>query len=590
MCGIIGIKSSDNDVIKKTLNCLHHLEYRGYDSSGIAYLDHDKIKIIKKKGRISDLEEKIDFSCETNLAIAHTRWATNGKANDTNAHPHHMGQVTLVHNGIIENAAILKKELEKKNYHFKSDTDTEVIAALLDDMVNQTHDKMEALKELKTKLVGSYALGILFDNDDALYAVKKDSPLILGLDTNSYFIASDVPAILDYTNKYIVLEDNDIVKIDTTYHIYPEQASRKIHHFTSSYSLDDKDGFAHYMLKEINEQPGIIYHLLSKYLKNDLIDLPDLTIYQQIDIVGCGSAYHTALVAKTLFEEYSDTKVSAYVASEYRYQKNFYSSNSIVIFISQSGETADTLACVRQVKEKGIPSLAIVNTISSSIARECDNVIYLEAGPEIAVATTKAYTAQITILSLLALKISYQKGLITNLDSIKKDIRHIKEVLIHLINDINYIKIAKKIYQRRDIFFIGRLIDYAIALEGSLKLKEISYIHSETYPAGELKHGTISLIEDGSPVISVITYDKIIDKTISNIEEVKARGAYNIVLTNQNITSKAFDYVIQIPKVNAFLNPIITIIPLQLLAYYVARLNGCDIDKPRNLAKSVTVE
>ena len=382
------------------------------------------------------------------------------------------------------------------------------------------------------------------------------------------------------------------MKIDNGYTIYKNdtEVNKEINTFDFKYSGQDKGNFEHFMLKEINEQPNIIYNLLKSSLDNNLSNLPSLVKYDRIDIIGCGSAYHTSLVAKSLFEEYADIEVHCHVASEYRYQKNFFGNNSLVIFISQSGETADTLACLRKVKESNIDTLAIVNTEGSSIAREADNVIYIKAGQEVAVATTKAYTAQVTILSLLAIKVAYEKNIITNIDNIKEDSEQIVDIIDNIIKNIDYKSIADKIYTRKDIFFIGRLIDYSLALEGSLKLKEISYINSATYPAGELKHGTISLIEKDTPVISIITEDSVKDKTISNIKEIKARGANSIVVTTSNLDKEIYDDIIIIPKINAFLQPIITIIPLQIIAYLVAKNNGCDIDKPRNLAKSVTVE
>ncbi len=592
MCGIVGYAGKDQ-AISKTINCLEKLEYRGYDSAGLAYIQNNNVVLKKKKGRIHELKKELDYNIICNTAIAHTRWATHGYANDINAHPHQVGKITLVHNGIIENYDELKEMLKEKNYSFVSSTDTEVVAALIDYLYQANNNLLDVLTSLKDYLKGSYALAIICDDDkNSIWAIKKDSPLILGIGTNEYFIASDIPAFLDYTNKYIILDDNEIVKLDG--HGYSiihggNTITKEIKNYQSINTDSGKGNYPYYMLKEINEQPIIIDKLLRHYLSDNLSSLIDLSIYKQIDIVGCGSAYHAALIAKSLFEEYSDTKVNCYIASEYRYQKNFYDRDSIVIFISQSGETADTLACVRNVKERHIKTLAIVNVEDSSIARESDDVIYTVCGSEIAVATTKAYTAQVTILALLALKVALVKKM-ASLDEIKKDVAQIKADMESLIDNIDYEIISKKLYQQHDIFYIGRLIDYAIALEGSLKLKEISYINSATYPAGELKHGTISLVSKNSPIIAIITYDKTKDKTLSNIEEVKAREAYTIVLTNEDIKSERIDELIKIPKVNKWLQPIITIIPLQLIAYHVALLKGYDIDKPRNLAKSVTVE
>ena len=593
MCGIIGYVGKDNQAIKKTISCLEKLEYRGYDSSGIAYISNNNVEIFKEVGRIQNLKNSIDLEKDANIAIAHTRWATHGDANKINAHPHKVGNVTIVHNGIIENYAELKDKLLKENYEFKSDTDTEVACALINYLFKQEKNSLKTLEKFQKNVRGSYALGIIFDEEpNSLYAIKKDSPLILGIENNNYFIASDVPAILEYTNKYIVINDNEYLKIDDNYTIYKDGniLNKNIEEFNFEHHTQDKGNFEHFMLKEINEQPIIVDKLLNYYLKDNLEKLPNLSDYNRIDIIGCGSAYHTSLVAKNLFEEYANIEVNCHVASEYRYQNNFYSDKSLVIFISQSGETADTLACLRKVKEKNIATLAIVNAEGSSIAREADQVIYTKAGSEIAVATTKAYSAQITILSLLALKASVSKNNYADYQSVIEDSKNISKYMVEIINNNNCKDIADKIYIKKDIFFIGRLVDHALALEGSLKLKEISYINSATYPAGELKHGTISLIEKDTPVITIITDEKIKEKTISNVKEVIARGAHSIIFTNQEIDNEIIQDKINVIKVNPFLQPIITIVPLQLLAYYVAKNNNCDIDKPRNLAKSVTVE
>jgi len=593
MCGIIGYIGKDNKSIEKTISCLEKLEYRGYDSAGIAYVSDNQINVVKETGRIIKLKEKLDYNVKSNVAIAHTRWATHGEANTTNAHPHTVGRITLVHNGIIENYIELKEKLTNEGYEFKSQTDTEVAAATIDHLYNKNNNIIDALKEFNKIVRGSYALGIILKDDlNTLYAIKKDSPLILGIAEDSYFLASDIPAILEYTNKYVLIEDNEIIKLNDNYVIYKdnEEITKEIKTFDFKFSNQDKGNFEHFMLKEINEQPNIIYNLLKENLDDDLENIPSLSKYDRIDIIGCGSAYHTSLVSKYLFEDYADIEVNCHVASEYRYQKNFYGNKSLVILISQSGETADTLACLRKVKEKGIDTLAIVNAEGSSIAREADNVIYIKAGQEVAVATTKAYTAQVTILSLLALKAAIEKNNIDNLETIKNEAYNIIETIDNVIKRDEYKDIADKIYEKDNIFFIGRLVDYALSLEGSLKLKEISYINSATYPAGELKHGTISLIEQDTPVITLITNAAVMEKTISNIKEINARGAKSIVITNEEIDSDIYDEIVTIPKINNFLQPIIAIIPLQIIAYYVAKNRGCDIDKPRNLAKSVTVE
>lgn len=593
MCGIIGYVGNDNKAIKKTISCLEKLEYRGYDSAGIAYVENKNIIIKKELGRIRSLKKELDYNIDSNVAIAHTRWATHGSANKVNAHPHKVGSVTIVHNGIIENYLELKEMLIKEGYEFKSETDTEVACATIDYVCRNEKDKVISLSKLSNLLKGSYALGILFDDEpDTIYALRKDSPLIVGIENSNYFISSDIPALLEYTNKYILLDNDDIVKLNSEYSIYHnnEEVKKEIKIFDFELSVQDKGNYEHFMLKEINEQSNIIYNLFNTHLNNNLINIPNVSNYDRIDIVGCGSAYHTGLIAKSIFEDYLNKEINCYVASEYRYNNNFFGKKSLVIFISQSGETADTLACLRKVKSKGIKTLGIVNAFGSTIAREADEVIYTNAGVEVAVATTKAYTAQLAILSLIAIKYALNNNIRVDLDKIKSECLNIGKVIDNLINDINYLNIAKQIYKRKDIFFIGRLIDYAISLEGALKLKEISYINSSTYPAGELKHGTISLIEDNTPVISVITNENIKDKTISNIKEVKARHAFSVVITSLDIDEDVADILIRIPKYNKYIEPIITIIPLQLLAYNVAKLNNCDIDKPRNLAKSVTVE
>ena len=595
MCGIIGYIGKNNS-IPILLDGLHNLEYRGYDSVGISIIENNKLKIIKEKGKVKELEKDIKKDMYSNIGIGHTRWATHGKANKTNAHPHHFGHITIVHNGIIENYLDLKNKLEKNGYKFISETDTEVACAYINYVYNKEKDILKTLNICTKDFVGSYAISIIVEDDyDNLYVMKKESPLIIGVSKDENFIASDVPAIINYTNKYILLEDMEYAKINSkNIEVYKNGKKEKktIKEFKHNLSSVSKEKFDHYMLKEINEQPLVIDHLICEYFKDGKLiknKLPDLTIYNKIYIVGCGSAYHAGIVGKYLLEKYGNSEVFVELASEFRYKKLFLDENSLVIAISQSGETADTLASLKIAKHLKAHTLSIVNVYESSIARFTDNVIYTEAGNEIAVATTKGYTSQVFILSLLALKL----GLI-NKQIKEKDIteyyKTISKEMKKLIKK-NYKDISLDLYKRNCIFFIGRNIDYALALEGSLKLKEISYIHAECYAAGELKHGTISLIEKNTPVIALITNDNTSDKTISNVKEVISRGAYVILIVKDSIkVNKCYDKLIKIPSTIDLLQPILNIIPLQLIAYEVAKLKKCDIDKPRNLAKSVTVE
>ena len=590
MCGIIGYIGEKNPV-EVLINGLKSLEYRGYDSSGIALKEKDEIEVIKSVGKIVNLEEKIKSKeiLESHVGIAHTRWATHGKPTEENAHPHTSGRVTLVHNGIIENAEELREKLKKEGVTFHSETDTEVVAALINKYYEKNPvDAMDkALKEVK----GSYALGILFQESDDLYAVRKDSPLIIGLGKNENFIASDIAAIIDYTNNYLLLEEGEIARI-TKEKVEVTKDGKILEKEIQTTNLErdakDKNGYDHYMLKEITEEPVVLEKTFEPYLEN-LDKLPDLTNYEEIHIVACGSAMYAGMIGKTLLEEYANTKVEIDVASEYRYKNIIYDRKTLVILISQSGETADTIAAMRKAKENNVDTLAIVNVKTSTIARESDEKIFIEAGPEIAVATTKAYILQVGIMALLAYKTALEKGLVKEKDKVlqeaKKLPRLIKEVLDRREE---YKKIAKEIYTSEDIFFIGRKIDYATSLEGSLKLKEVSYIHSEAYQAGELKHGTISLIEDKMPVFAIVTDDTIKDKTVSNIEEVKSRGAKTIIISNEKWDNQKLQVVV--PKISPYFQPILIVPALQLIAYETAKLRGCDIDKPKNLAKSVTVE
>lgn len=594
MCGIVGYIGKDK-CIPIIINGLEALEYRGYDSAGLAYVDKGKIILKKEVGRIENLKNNLDMNVESYLGIGHTRWATHGKPCQENSHPHRVGNITLVHNGIIENYDELKKELI--DYDLKSETDTEVVAAYIDKLYKETKDMLKVLQLLKKHLIGSYALGIIVDGINKLYAIRKDSPLIIGVSETGNFIASDVPAILKYTNmyylllndEYAVLDEDDVVIYDRDGSI----STKNIEIFEGSYEAAMKNGFDHFMLKEIYEQPKVINDTINEYIKDKksfFAKMKGLEKYKAIDIVGCGSAYHVGLVGKSLITEYGRVLVNVDIASEYRYANHIYSKKHLIILISQSGETADTLAVLRKAKKENIDTLAIVNVVGSSIAREADKVLYIKAGPEIAVATTKAYTCQLMLLSLIAAYLGVKNG---NLDeSIFEEYHNIVRLLDDSLKDTKDIqKVAKMIWQNKDVFYLGRKVDYALAMEASLKLKEVSYLHSEAYAAGELKHGTISLIEKNTPVISIVTDDSIRSKTLSNIKEVCARGALSIIITNQDISdNEMYTELIRLPKVSKLVESVLVIVKCQLLAYYVAKLNGCDIDKPRNLAKSVTVE
>ena len=594
MCGIIGYIGKNKNALEILINGLEHLEYRGYDSAGIAYITDNKLEIIKEKGRIKNLKKNIDFDKESSLGIAHTRWATHGEANKINAHPHRCGNITIVHNGIIENYIEIKNELIKLGYTFKSDTDTEVACALLDYLYKKYNDINLSIIEFKKRIKGAYAIGMIIDNDfNNLYVIKNKSPLIIGTSKNENFIASDVPAIIDYTNKYITLEDGQFAKINSdnieVFNNDGKEIKKEIKKFEGDSNSISKGGYEHFMKKEIFEQPDVM-----RKAANNVI--PDLTKYKRITIVACGSAMHAGLVGKNLIEEYGNIPVNVEIASEFRYKKLFLDKDTLVVAISQSGETADTLEAVKIAKQHGCDTLGIINVKESSIAREVDNVLYTNAGSEIAVATTKGYTSQLEILSMIAYALSKNNTDVNSLKSINRFILDIKRLPLImkqvLERDKEFQSIANDIYNKKDIFFIGRGIDYAVAMEGSLKLKEISYIHSEAYPAGELKHGTISLIEDSTPVIGIVTDEKIADKTISNLKEVKSRGANVIFITNKanDKDGDFYDKKIVLPDTNPLLQPIVNVLPLQLIAYNVAKLNNCDIDKPKNLAKSVTVE
>ena len=603
MCGIIGVATKNKQAISILLEGLEHLQYRGYDSAGIAFIHNDGIQIIKSQGQIEALKQEVDLTINSNLGIGHTRWATHGRATTNNAHPHQCGKITIVHNGIIENYLTLKEELQQKGYVFQSDTDTEVACALLDDYYAQYQDMKQTIRQFMKAIQGSYAIAaICMDEPNTIYAIKKDSPLLIGTSSNQNFIASDIQAILMHTNHYYLLDDLEFAIITADSTLFYNQDGIEIMKEEKEASLSansaSKACYEHYMLKEIYEQPTTLkatIETVTKLLKTNTSLLPRLASYKRIDIVACGTAMHAGLVGKYLLETYAHIPVSVELASEYRYKQNFLDPQVLVIIVSQSGETADSLAALKMVKEKHIPTLGIVNVVDSCIARSVDYVIYTQAGPEIAVASTKAYTAQVICLSLLAFSIAKQKNLLaeTQIEMIEKDFEQLPELISALLaNRDDYKQIATNLYSHSDIFYLGRGLDYALMQEGSLKLKEISYIHSECYPAGELKHGTISLITENTPVIASATNSILDDKTISNLKETAARGAPIYLITNNVSLSNdpSITKYILLPSTTDFVLPILVSIPLQLIAYETALVKGCSIDKPRNLAKSVTVE
>lgn len=588
MCGIASY-AGDKNVIKTIMTGLKSLEYRGYDSSGIAYMKNGKINIIKKEGPIKNLDKILDYDDEANIGISHTRWATHGGATDINAHPHRQGKITLVHNGIIENYNELREGLIEKGYVFNTETDTEVAAGIIDDLYNKEGNMLKALNKATYVLKGSYAFNIINDDyPDTIFGIRKDSPLIVGTSNEGNILASDIPAIIHVTNKYIILNNYDIVVLTKDNIKYYDRDLNEIHKDIKIFNGDSeeisKNGYDHYMLKEINEEGEVVKRILSLYTKDNKVgDIFSIKKYKSIDIVACGSAAFAGYIGKYYIEKYANIRTNVHYASEYRYQKNFFDKDTLVILISQSGETADTLAAMKLANEHDIDTLSIVNRRDSSIARESKYVIYTPAGIEIAVATTKAYLAQVIILILLAIKNSSmeEEGI--------RELKLLPNIITKYINDFNYKEIAKLVSDKKNIFYLGRGIDYYLALEGSLKLKEISYIHSEAFPAGELKHGSISLIDEDFGVIAIVLDKSISDKTISNLKEVSSRGAEVIAITN--IDKDDFStHKILLDNHSEFLTPLTAIIPMQLLAYNTALIKGYDIDKPRNLAKSVTVE
>lgn len=612
MCGIVGY-IGDKKATPILINGLLSLEYRGYDSAGIAVLDKDKIVVRKDKGRVNNLYDLDGINDLTGtVGIAHTRWATHGKPSKENAHPHmdNSNTFAVVHNGIIENYTEIRSFLENKGYKFLSQTDTEVIPNLIhyyyENGIKGENPFLRAVKSAVDDLKGSYAIGVIsYKYPDKLIAVRKDSPLVIGKGNGENFIASDIPAILPYTREFYLPDDNEFVEIFKDnikfYDSSLVEHSKAIKNIEWDASAAEKDGFEDYMLKEIYEQPNAIRETIgSRFRLGEKCDFDDLNFSKEflssinkIYIVACGTAMHAGLTGKTIIEKLCKIPVTVDIASEYRYREPIIDKNTLCIFISQSGETADTIAALKLSKEKGATTLAISNVIGSSITREADYTIYTHAGPEIAVASTKAYSSQVVLLAILAIYFAETLNSTSTdeLEKLKSEILDLPVKISSILDNTEEIKaFAKKVYTEKDMFFLGRGTDYNVALEGSLKLKEISYIHSEAYAAGELKHGPIALIENNVTVIGIITDSTLVEKSLSNIQEVITRGAKTLIITNQIIPSVHFNYVINIPHTSALLSPILSVIPLQLLSYYISKNKGLDVDKPRNLAKSVTVE
>ncbi len=611
MCGIVGYigKKQAKPIL---INGLLRLEYRGYDSAGIATMENMGIKNIKTKGRVSELEEVEGInSLVGTVGIGHTRWATHGKPSSINSHPHmdNSNTFAVVHNGIIENYAELKEFLKSNGYHFLSETDTEVIPNLIHYYYKNSEEKdklkfLHAVTNACKMLKGSFAIEVLCsDYPNNMIIVRQDSPLVIGKGNGENYISSDIPAILSFTKDFYLLNDKEYAFLSREeIEFYDEnlnQITKEVKNITWDACAAEKDGYDDFMLKEINEQPKSIRETIGSRLQvNERTTIPDFNLTKEylesinnIYIVACGTAMHAGLVAKNIIENLCDIPTEVEVASEFRYRNPIINEKTLCIFISQSGETADTIAALKLAKSKNAKTIAISNVIGSSITREANYNLYTHAGPEIAVASTKAYTSQVVLLAILA--IYFAETLEVNEEKVKElkaAISLLPSQIEEVLKDTSQIEnFAKRIYKEKDIFFIGRGIDYTVALEGSLKLKEISYIHSEAYASGELKHGPIALIENDITVISVLTNKMLIEKSISNIQEVVTRGAKTFIVTNQEINNK-FDEVIQIPETNCLISPILSVIPLQLLAYYISKAKGLDVDKPRNLAKSVTVE
>ena len=606
MCGIVGYVGKRN-AQNVLLDGLEKLEYRGYDSTGVALALEGGIRVVKSKGRLAELRKKLELQAlaESRCGIGHTRWATHGEPSDVNSHPHSTPRVSIVHNGIIENYGILKERLMAKGYTFESETDTEVLVKLIDNCYEG--EPLKALHEALGMVRGSYALAVLFkDFPDTVFAVKRESPLIVGWGEGENFVASDIPALLKYTRKYSVLEEGDLAVVTAGsiqfYNEFAEPVEREV--LTADWDMEaaEKGGYPHFMLKEINEQPAAITATVSPRVENGLPDLriPELSDevlrgIGTIHLVACGTAMHAGMVGKAAIEALARVPAEVDIASEFRYRNPILRPNDLVIIISQSGETSDTLAALKLAKSRGVPVLAIVNVVGSSIARAADHVLYTYAGPEIAVASTKAYTVQMCVLYLFAFRLALARGEQTEAEirRLTAELLRASEVIKPRLADCEQIKyLASRFVNTQSCFFIGRGFDYSLSLEGSLKLKEISYVHSDAYAAGELKHGTISLITEGVPVIALATQKQVYEKTISNAKETKSRGAKVLLFTTKDavVPEGVADYVVRLDDYDDLLMPLQLIVPLQLFAYYMAVLRGCDVDKPRNLAKSVTVE
>ena len=606
MCGIVGYvgKRNAQDVL---LDGLEKLEYRGYDSAGVALALEGGIRVVKSKGRLAELRKRlaVEALARSGCGIGHTRWATHGEPSDVNSHPHSTPRVSIVHNGIIENYGVLKERLMAKGYTFESETDTEVLVKLIDSCYEG--EPLKALRAALAMVRGSYALAVLFrDFPDTLFAVKRESPLIVGWGEEENFIASDIPALLKYTRRYSVLEEGDMAVVNADgirfYNEFAEPVEREVLTANWDQEAAEKGGYPHFMLKEINEQPAAITATVSPRVENGLPDLrvPELTDERlrrigTVHLVGCGTAMHAGMVGKAAIEALARVPAQVEIASEFRYRDPILNKDDLVIIISQSGETSDTLAALKLAKSRGVPVLAIVNVVGSSIARAADYVMYTYAGPEIAVASTKAYMVQMCVLYLFALRLAYARGMQTDAEirRLTAELLRAGEVIKPRLADCEQIKyLASRFVNTQSCFFIGRGFDYSLSLEGSLKLKEISYVHSDAYAAGELKHGTISLVTDGVPVIALATQKQVYEKTISNAKETKSRGAKVLLFTTQDavVPDGVADYVVRLDDYDDLLMPLQLIVPLQLFAYYMAVLRGCDVDKPRNLAKSVTVE
>ena len=606
MCGIVGYvgKRNAQDVL---LDGLEKLEYRGYDSAGVALALEGGIRVVKSKGRLAELRKRlaVEALARSGCGIGHTRWATHGEPSDVNSHPHSTPRVSIVHNGIIENYGVLKERLMAKGYTFESETDTEVLVKLIDSCYEG--EPLKALRAALAMVRGSYALAVLFrDFPDTLFAVKRESPLIVGWGEEENFIASDIPALLKYTRRYSVLEEGDMAVVNADgirfYNEFAEPVEREVLTANWDQEAAEKGGYPHFMLKEINEQPAAITATVSPRVENGLPDLrvPELTDERlrrigTVHLVGCGTAMHAGMVGKAAIEALARVPAQVEIASEFRYRNPILRPEDLVIIISQSGETSDTLAALKLAKSRGVPVLAIVNVVGSIIARAADYVMYTYAGPEIAVASTKAYMVQMCVLYLFALRLAYARGMQTDAEirRLTAELLRAGEVIKPRLADCEQIKyLASRFVNTQSCFFIGRGFDYSLSLEGSLKLKEISYVHSDAYAAGELKHGTISLVTDGVPVIALATQKQVYEKTISNAKETKSRGAKVLLFTTRDavVPDGVADYVVRLDDYDDLLMPLQLIVPLQLFAYYMAVLRGCDVDKPRNLAKSVTVE